>query len=119
MRRMLAVLSLGLLAGCAPGLSRQAVLNGLLGQPEGEALRVLGVPTRSFQTNGRTFLAFADRQLTYLPAAPAFGPWGPFGPFGPSGFYVPPPLPVEQVCETTLEVVGGRVASWSLRGNAC
>ena len=26
---------------------------------------------------------------------------------------------VERGCETTFELAGGRVASWSLRGNAC
>ena len=28
-------------------------------------------------------------------------------------------LPVVRSCETTLEINGGRVTSWTLRGNAC
>lgn len=115
---MIVVLGVAVLAGCAPGVSRQAVLNALVGQPETEALRVLGVPNRSFQANGHMFLAYDDRRLDYVPVGPAFSPWGPFGGFG-WGYYVPPTVPVERVCETTLEVIDGRVASWALRGSAC
>lgn len=123
MTRAIAILWIALLAGCAEGPSRPDVLNALMGQPESEAVRVLGVPSRTFTSNGHSFLAFDDRQLEYVAAAPPFGPWGAFGPFGPYnygyGYYIPPTVPVERVCETTLEVVGGRVASWSLRGSGC
>ena len=117
MKRVIALLGLVSLAGCAVGVPRQEILNALVGQPESEAVRVLGVPNRSFQANGHTFLAFDERRLSYVPAAPAFGPWGSFG-YG-YGYYIPPTIPVERRCETTLDVVGGRVVSWSLQGDAC
>jgi hypothetical protein len=113
--RPLAVLFLALLAGCAPGVSRQEVLRALVGRPESEAIRVLGVPNRSVQANGHTFLAFDERRFTY---APALAPWGPYGLFG-YGYYDAPAIPVEWRCETTLEVADGRVVGWSLRGDAC
>lgn len=113
----LAVVGVALaLAGCAQGLSRQAVLSGLVGLPEADAVRVLGVPTRTYETGGRKFLAFTEQRLDLAPAPPLFyGGW----PYGGYGFGYAPPQAIQRVCETTLEVVDGRVTSWSLRGNAC
>ena len=99
------------LAGCDTGPSRQEFLASLVGRPESDAIRLLGAPTHLIEANGHRFLAYQDAGVGYLPAAP-------FGPFG-YGYYYPVGIPVVRTCETTLEVVGGRVASWTLRGNAC
>ncbi len=115
MKRIFAIAALMALAGCATGISRQEVLASLVGRPESDALRTLGAPNRTFAANGHRFLAYDDRRLGYVPAFPAYGPFGPFG----FGYAFPPTVAVERVCETTVEVVGGRVASWSLRGDAC
>lgn len=104
------------LAGCQTGPSRQEVLASLVGRPESDALRLLGAPNRMIEANGHRFLAYEDSGLTYAPAAP-FGPFGPAG-FG-YGYYYPASVPIVRRCETTLEITGGRVASWVLRGNAC
>ncbi len=102
-----------LLASCQTGASRQQVLQSLVGRPEADALRVLGAPNRMLTSGGHRFLAYDDRRIGYAAVPP------PFGPFGYGFFYGPSSVPVERVCETTLEVVSGRVASWTLRGNDC
>ena len=112
---MMAVLGMVALAGCATGISRQQVLQSLVGRPESDALRTLGAPNRTIQANGNRFLAYDERYVDYVPALPAYGPFGPFG----FGYVGAPSLPVVRACETTLEVTAGRVASWTLRGNAC
>lgn len=106
------------LAGCGDGgAARRAYLDSLVGRPEQEVVRQFGVPLRTYETGGRKFLAYDDRRLDIIPdpflvhgfGGPAFG-------YFYSGY---PPLVVERGCETTFEVAGGRVQSWSLRGGEC
>lgn len=110
-----------LLAACAPGIDRRAYLNTLVGQPEIDAVRQLGVPGRTYDTNGHRFLAYIDQRTTYVAGGPfLFGGYygGPFGRPG-FGYAAFPQESVVRACETTLEIVDGRVANWSLRGNGC
>lgn len=111
------------LAGCTTGPNRATVLNGLIGQNETELVHQMGVPTRTYDTPGHHFLAYAQRSVDYIPGGPFFGGYG-FGPgfgygFGGLGYSAFPPEVIDRQCETTFDVTGGRVASWSLRGNAC
>jgi hypothetical protein len=99
------------LAGCETGPSRQEVLASLVGRPESDALRVLGAPNHLIEADGHRFLAYQDSGVGYVPTAP-------FGPFG-YAYYYPVSVPIVRTCETTIEVTAGRVASWTLRGNAC
>ncbi len=107
-------------AACATGPDHRVVLASLVGQPEAEAVRQLGVPTRAYETGGRKFLAYDERRADLLPGTPFLGGYGGFG-FGAGYGYLGgfPPQIIERGCETTLEVAGGRVVSWALRGAAC
>lgn len=125
MKRILFLLLAAMLAGCAPAFDRPAFLATLVGQPEAEVIRRLGVPSRTYETDGRKFLAYSERQSDLIGGGPFFGGFGSFGSgFGGSGlgFGYSAAFPtqiVERDCETTFEVAGGRVLAWSLRGNAC
>lgn len=107
----LLIMAAATLAGCETGPSRQDFLASLVGHPESDAIRALGAPTNLIEANGHRFLAYQDSGVSYAPSAP-------FGPFG-YGYYYPIGIPIVRTCETTLEVVGGKVASWTLRGNSC
>ena len=116
------------LAACAlnNGEERRAYLTSLVGAPEAELVRQLGVPTRSFETTGRRFVAYDERRVDVYPGGPFFGGFGGYGGFGYGGFgsglglgYAFLPQVVERGCETTFEIGDGRVQSWALRGNAC
>lgn len=129
--KIVALLSLIVLTACATGPDRVTVLNGLVGQSETEVVRTLGVPSRSYDTEGRRFIAYREERAQ-VEGGPLFFGGGYYGRgfgygsgfsagFGPS-FGYGGGFPVEvipRVCETTFEVVAGRVAGWSLRGNAC
>ena len=107
------ILAAATLAGCETGPSRAEFLASLVGRPESDAIRALGAPSHLIEANGHRFLAYEDSGVGYVPSAP-------FGPFGYGyGYYGPIGIPIVRTCETTLEVVGGRVASWTLRGNSC
>lgn len=115
---MRAILLAALVAGCAPAFDRPAFLASFIGQPEDEVVRRLGVPSRSYETGGRTFLAYADRRVDVVPAGPFFGGFGYLG-AGYGGYAAFPPQVITRACETTFELADGRVVTWALRGNAC
>ena len=130
--RTTALIPLLLLAACATGPDRTMVLNSLVGQSETEAVRTLGVPSRSYETAGRKFLAYREERAQILDGGGGFFGGGFYGggfgygtgfgsAFGPSFGYGAafPAEVIPRVCETTLEVAGGRVTGWSLRGNSC
>ena len=112
----LAVLSL---TACANLLAaREARLQRLVGQPLATLIAVEGVPDRSFDHAGVTYLAYDRRQVDFVPAPPMFGPtWGFPGPLG--WYDAPPPAAVVRACETVFAVKGGIVRGFTLRGNDC
>ena len=113
-RPPLALILLAVLCACSTAADRAAYLNALVGHSEADAVRQLGVPSRTFEAGGRRFLAYDARQsATFYGIAVVGGYYG-------SGWY--PGFPDEVVtrqCETTLEVANDRVVTWSLRGPAC
>ena len=84
-------------------------------------MRRLGVPSRTYETGERKFLAYSEQHSDLIGGGPFFGGLGYFGPgYGGYGGYGGFPTEVvERKCETTFEVGNGRVLAWSLRGNAC
>ncbi|MGC8475623.1 MAG: hypothetical protein ACP5NP_04650 [Acetobacteraceae bacterium] len=112
----LAVLSL---TACANLLAeREARLQRLVGQKLSVLIAVEGVPDRSFDHAGVTYLAYDRRQVEFVPPPPIFGPaWGFPGPLG--WYNAPPPAAVLRECETVFAVKGGIVRGFTLRGNAC
>lgn len=67
---------------------------------------------------GHRFLAYAEHRSEILSTGTGFGGFGEFGYFGPSLGFSSSEV-IDRTCETTFEVVNGRVENWSLRGNAC
>ena len=118
MKRMLPLLLMAALAGCAPAFNRPAFLATFVGQPEAELVRRLGVPSRTYETGGRKFLAYSERRSEVIEGGPFFGGFGYYG-SGFGGFGAFPTEVIERDCETTFEVGDGRVLGWTLRGNAC
>ncbi len=125
MRKSIVVLS-GLalaLAGCVyPTIAqRQAYLAQFIGASEADLVRALGVPTRSIDADGHRFLAYDERKVDILPGYGMGSYWnGFYGPFfGPPIYAGTPQQVLVRECETTFELNGGKVASFSLRGNAC
>lgn len=118
MRNILPVLCAALLAACAPAFDRPAFLASLVGQPDTEVVRRLGVPSRTYDADGHRFLAYAEHRSEILSTGIGYGGFGSFGDFGPSFGFSPSEV-IDRTCETTFEVVNGRVTTWTLRGNAC
>lgn len=106
--RTIVILAVLALAGCQMGPSRREVLASLVGRPESDALRAFGAPNRVIDADGRRFLAYDDSGVNYVPTAP----------YG-FGYFYPVAVPLVRTCVTTLEVAGGTIRSWTLRGNAC
>lgn len=131
---------LGLSACEVPSLEQRKVLDSMVGKNEVDVVRQFGVPSRSFQTQGHSFLAYIQNATEYTGGgggwgwggwgAPGFGyggwgggfggyggGWGSpgFG-YGGGGF---PGTSYNVSCQTTFELVTGRVVGWTLRGDGC
>ena len=108
-----------LVSACAPAFDRGAYLNRFVGAPESTVVQQFGVPTRTFQTGGHTYLAYDEHRSSYVPGTTSlfFGS-GFYGPGFGYGFGFPSEV-IPRVCETTFDIVQDRVVTWSLRGNAC
>jgi hypothetical protein len=122
MRRIAPLALLLALVACHTGPSpeRIAFLNSLIGDSQTDLVRRLGVPNRTFETGGHTFLAYDQNSTQVIPGPPTpdFYPWGPLGwGWGWPGYS--PPTVVQLGCETTFEIADGKVLHWTLRGNAC
>ncbi|MDQ2801201.1 MAG: hypothetical protein M3Y41_00410 [Pseudomonadota bacterium] len=120
MRKLVFLVAFFLTACVNTGADRRAYLTTLIGQPETTVIQQLGVPSRTFETDGHRFLAYDERRVDVIPSPPLFGGgyWG--GGFGFGYGYGPfPPEIVERGCETTFDIVSGRVQSWNLRGSLC
>lgn len=114
-----------LLAGCATGPGFAERLSAYVGRSELDLVSELGVPTRSYETGGRKFLAYEEQRTVAVPGGFSGGPfYGPFaGSFG-RGFYGggyagfgTAYAPVQ--CDVTFALQAGRVASFSYRGQGC
>ncbi len=106
-----------MLSGCVDQLARrEAYLNQFVGRTDSELVQQLGVPARTYETDGTRYLAYNESRVQLVPALPPGpGPWWMYGGYG--GGY--PPQAITLACETTFAVAGGVVKSYALRGNAC
>jgi hypothetical protein len=108
-------------AGCAVGPPLEQRLLPFIGQSEGNLVAVLGVPERTYEVEGRKFLTFEDRRSYIVAGDPflyrgySYGYGRRFG-YGP---YFAPPGYVVRTCEITFALRGGRVESFSFRGDGC
>ncbi|CAH0267007.1 hypothetical protein [Roseomonas sp. CECT 9278] len=94
-----------LVQGCATRQGFEARMGRYVGQPEADLVASLGVPVRSFQAGNRSFLQYERRMVT-ADVLPGWG-WG-------GGVSVQ-----TWQCDTTFEIVEGRVVSFTSRGNDC
>ncbi|WP_149539820.1 hypothetical protein [Siccirubricoccus phaeus] len=118
MKRLL--LLLPLLAGCAREPPLEARLAPLVGQPESALLASQGVPTRSYESEGKKYLQYEWRRTQLWPSDPYYYPYwgGRYGRFGP---LLPPagPMLVTRGCDVIFTLQGGKVESFGVRGDDC
>ena len=117
MMRRLAILPMLLLAGCATGPTLEQRLLPFIGQSEGELVTALGVPERTYETEGRKFLAYEERRSYLMPDPYWPRPYGFGRRFGPP--WSPGPYYVTRTCDITFTLRGGRVESFAARGDGC
>ena len=120
MRRFwILLMALPLLAACVSladlRAEREAQLGSFIGQAEADLVRAFGVPSRQFESDGRRFLAYIERRVDFVPGYMPFSPYRYGFGYGPGL----PPQAIERSCETTFEIVAGKVFGYSFRGNAC
>ncbi|MFC3123634.1 hypothetical protein ACFOD4_01060 [Pseudoroseomonas globiformis] len=113
MRRLILAIPL-LLGACATGPTLDQQLSTFVGQSEGDVVTRLGVPVRTYETEGRRFLQFEQYRTVIVPG----DPWGYGG-----GYYrrpwISPSTYATVRCDLTFTLRGGRVESYAARGDGC
>lgn len=113
MRRLILALPL-LLAACAQGPTLAQRLSTFIGQGEGELVSNLGVPVRTYETEGRRFLQFEQQSTVLVPG----DPWG-YGYYGFRRPWMTPSTYAVVRCDITFALRAGRVESFTARGEGC
>ena len=114
-----------LVAACATGPSLDQRLATFVGQDEGALVSALGVPVRTYETDGRKFLQFESRRTVALPGDPyGYGFGSGFGGFrgrryGYFGGGFAPPAYASVGCDVTFALRGDRVEGFTYRGEGC
>jgi hypothetical protein len=126
MKQLLSIASVLALGACAyPNPQHVSAMNALVGKSETDVVKTLGVPSRTIETGGHKYLAYSRNKLVTIPGDYGFGPawgWGYWGGGwggGWGGWGGFPPEIVQRDCETTFDLLGGVVQSWTFRGNDC
>lgn len=113
MLRLILALPL-VLAACAQGPTLEQRLATFIGQREGDLVASLGVPTRTYEADGRRFLQFEQQRLVVIPGDPwNYGWYGMRRPWAVPSTYAP------VRCDITFILREGRVESFSARGDGC
>lgn len=115
MSRWLIALPILALAGCVqPPPGPNPFLQAQIGKPELQLVHDLGVPSRSYETDGHKFLAYESSTQWADYWGPGWGPgwrhWGGWG--GPEEI-------VTNKCETTFDLVDDRVIGYQQHGTGC
>ncbi|HCL3314561.1 TPA: hypothetical protein N2A14_002569 [Pseudomonas aeruginosa] len=120
MRHLLTLGAVLLLAGCATAAKYEASLNTYVGKPELDLVRDWGAPAQTYETGGSKFLMYSSRRTLVFPGTP------PTYTTSYSGYQAyttttggTPPARIPMSCETTFEVIDGKVSSWTYKGNDC
>ena len=120
MRRLIIILISLLVASCATTEAYEKILNSWIGAEEIRLVRGWGPPLQTYETGGVRFLSYTSRRNVYISGtAPTYsttviGNTAYTTAAGGSPGYVS-----TRTCVTVFEVVNGRIARWSHKGNDC
>ncbi len=123
----LALLLPTLAAACATGPTLDQRLATFVGQGEGDLVSALGVPVRTYETDGRKFLQFESRRTVTLPGD-SYGYGSSFGgglglgrgrSFGGLGLGYAPSSYAFVGCDVTFALRDARVEGFTYRGEGC
>ena len=120
MRRLLAPLFAILLSACATTAGYEKILNSWVGADEVSLVRQWGPPMRSYEAGGIRFLTYAEVRNVYIPGTqPTYSTQIIGNTAYTTAYGGSPGYNIRRACQTTFEVVNGRVSRWQWKGNDC
>ena len=120
MRKIIQLILLAILSGCATTQNYELVLSSWVGRDEIELIRGWGPPRQTYESAGSKFLVYFSSRNVFLPGTSPtvtttlVGNTAYTNSIGGS-----PNMNVGMTCQTTFESVHSRIVSWSWKGNDC
>ena len=109
-----------LLAGCATSAKYEAVLDSWVGSSELEIVRSWGAPVQAYNAGESKFLVYSSSRNVIVPGtAPTYTTNVIGNTAYTNSIGGTPAQNLAFSCETTFELQGGAIVSWSYRGNDC
>jgi hypothetical protein len=120
MKRLTLVAMLVALAGCATTANYEKMLNSWIGVQEIELVRSWGPPANSYSVGSNKFLVYNSSRSMVMPGVAPTYTATTYG----NTTYVnsaggTPAYQLNLNCQTTFEIQGERIVSYSWRGNNC
>lgn len=120
MKRLSILVVAVLLSACATEAKYQRVLDSWTGSDELDLIRSWGAPQQAYEAKGHKFLVYSNDQDVVIPG---MAPTYQTNIYGNTAYTTStggtPAMNVNMNCTTTFEVVDGKIANWSYRGNNC
>lgn len=108
------------ISGCATTKGYEQIVNSWVGKSEAQLVRVWGVPAQVFNSGGRRYFVYNSSHNVYLPGTSStyrttfYGDTARTTSYGGSA-----PQTLNYQCETTFELMNGKVVFWRYKGNNC
>lgn len=120
MKKVLLLVAVALLSGCASEAKYKSNMDSWVGADETKLIRKWGPPVSVYETGGSKFLLYTSSNTLVLPGTPTTATTNVYG--STAFTTVNPGAPaqgIDYVCATTLEVKDAKIIGWSSQGNGC
>lgn len=120
MKKVLLLIAITLLSGCATEAKYKSNMDSWVGADEAKLIRKWGPPVSIYEAGSSKFLLYTSRNTLVLPGGPTTATTNVYGNTAFTTVnHGAPAQGIDYVCSTTLEVRDAKVIGWSSQGNGC
>lgn len=118
--RIIPLLAMAIVSGCATQGKYEAKLNSMIGYSEIDVVSTFGLPERSYEIGEHKFIKYSDNSTGYIPAtSPSYTTTFIGNKAYTQAYGGTSAINVDFNCNTTFDIVDGYVRDWRISGNNC
>jgi hypothetical protein len=120
MRSLIFAATLLFLAGCVTKADFQKTMDSWIGTSEKDLIAQMGPPDGFYESSGTRYLTYSNSSVGVIPGTPPTYTTNVIGNTAYTNSYGgTSPTVVSYSCSRTFQVEGGKIVSWSAKGNNC